>query len=67
MFTYTFKNVNPPVHVEGIDAATAFINLYGDLMEGTRKFSFRTRWMSYRAEFALVETPPVPIFRLTQT
>ena len=59
MFTYTFKDGSPTVHVKGIKDATAFVNSYGDLIEGTQKFSVRARWMSYRAKLTIVVNPTV--------
>ena len=57
MFTFTFKSGGAQSHVEGAASAAAFVKSYGDLIEATRKFSVRARWMSYRAKLALDVKP----------
>jgi hypothetical protein len=61
MFTYTFKNGAAPTHVEGVAAAAAFVRSYGGLIESTRKFSVRTRWIAYKAKLDEIASVPVPV------
>jgi hypothetical protein len=61
MFTFTFKNGNDPTHIEGAAAAAAFAKSYGQLIDVTRKFSVKARWMSYRAKLALQKTLPATV------
>ena len=58
MFTFTFKDGNDPTHIEGAAAAAAFVKSYGPVIDVTRKFSVKTRWMSYRAKLALQKAQP---------